>query len=177
MAWSYWADKGLVTGGDFGTFDGCQPYEIKPCEHHVEGPRGPCNTDIHTPRCHKKCENPDYKISFAQDKTYAKDSYTVGSSEKEIMNELMTNGPAEAAFTVYEDFMSYKSGVYQHVQGNELGGHAVRILGWGEEKGTPYWLLANSWTYDWGINGTFKIIRGKDHCGIESAIVAGIPKV
>ena len=177
MAWNYWADEGLVTGGDFGTSDGCQPYEIKPCEHHVDGPRGACNTDIRTPKCHKRCDNPDYKISFSQDKTYAEESYTVGSSEKEVMNELMTNGPAEASFTVYEDFVSYKSGVYQHVHGKELGGHAVRILGWGEEKGAPYWLLANSWNYDWGINGTFKIIRGKDHCGIESSIVAGIPKV
>jgi hypothetical protein len=31
-----------------------------------------------------------------------------------------------------------------------------RLLGWGEEAGTPYWLVANSWNYDWGDNGTFK---------------------
>jgi hypothetical protein len=37
----------------------------------------------------------------------------VANDEKEIMNELMTNGPAEAAFTVYADFVNYKSGVYQ----------------------------------------------------------------
>ena len=177
MAWRYWAEKGLVTGGDYGTNDGCQPYEVKPCEHHVEGPRGPCESDIRTPRCHNECENPDYTISFKKDKAFAKNYYTVGNTEKEIMNELMTNGPAEAAFTVYEDFLSYKSGVYQHVEGDVLGGHAVRILGWGEENGTPYWLLANSWNYDWGLNGTFKIIRGMDHCGIESAIVGGIPKL
>jgi cathepsin B len=89
----------------------------------------------------------------------------------------MTNGPAEASFNVYADFVNYKSGVYQHVEGDVLGGHAVRIMGWGVEKGTPYWLLANSWNNDWGLNGMFKIIRGKDHCGIESSIVAGIPKI
>merc|ERR1719259_1300235 len=68
----------------------------------------------------------------------------------------MTNGPTEGAFTVYSDFPNYKSGVYQHVAGSALGGHAIRILGWGEENGTPYWLVANSWNYDWGDNGTFK---------------------
>ena len=36
---------------------------------------------------------------------------------KEIKTELMTNGPMEVAFTVYEDFMTYKSGIYQHVSG------------------------------------------------------------
>lgn len=30
-------------------------------------------------------------------------------------------------------------GVYQHVSGRALGGHAIRILGWGVENGTPYW--------------------------------------
>ena len=177
MAWDYWTQKGLVTGGDYGTSDGCQPYEIKPCEHHVNGTRGSCETGIRTPRCHKECENPGYSVPFNKDKTFGLSSYHVRSTEREIMNELMTNGPAEAAFTVYEDFLSYKSGVYQHVVGKAVGGHAVRIMGWGEEKGTPFWLVANSWNYDWGLNGTFKILRGEDHCGIESSIVAGIPKV
>ena len=43
--------------------------------------------------------------------------------------------------------------MYQHVSGDELGGHAVRMLGWGVEDGTPYWLVANSWNTDWGDNG------------------------
>lgn len=34
-----------------------------------------------------------------------------------------------------------------------MGGHAVRILGWGVEDGTPYWLVGNSWNTDWGDNG------------------------
>jgi len=33
----------------------------------------------------------------------------------------MTNGPVEAAFTVYADFLTYKSGVYQHVTVSNLG--------------------------------------------------------
>lgn len=34
-----------------------------------------------------------------------------------------------------------------------MGGHAIRILGWGVENGTPYWLVGNSWNTDWGDNG------------------------
>lgn len=68
------------------------------------------------------------------------------------------------------------TGVYQHKVGKALGGHAIRILGWGEEDGTPYWLIANSWNTDWGENGYFKILRGEDESGIESEITAGIPK-
>jgi len=45
-----------------------------------------------------------------------------------------TKGPVEACFSVYEDFLSYKSGVYIHQSGRELGGHCVKIVGWGEES-------------------------------------------
>ncbi len=38
-------------------------------------------------------------------------------------------------------------------------------------------LLANSWNYDWGDGGFFKILRGKNECGIEESIAAGLPKV
>merc|ERR1712055_195106 len=129
-----------------------------------------------TPKCHRKCENPDYSVPYNKDKTYGSNSYSLENNEAQIQMELMTNGPAEGAFTVFEDFPNYKSGVYQHVAGKPLGGHAIRILGWGVEADTPYWLVANSWNYDWGDNGTFKILRGKDHCGIESGVVAGLPK-
>lgn len=85
----------------------------------------------------------------------------------------MTNGPIEVSFSVYSDFETYTSGVYQHTSGSYLGGHAVKMLGWGVENGTPYWLIANSWNPSWGDKGYFKIIRGQDECGIESSAVAG----
>ena len=62
-----------------------------------------------------------------------------------IQTELMTNGPVEASFTVYEDFLTYKSGVYHHMTGKALGGHSVKIIGWGKEGQEAYWLVANSW--------------------------------
>lgn len=74
-------------------------------------------------------------------------------------------------------FEHYTSGVYVHTAGKNLGGHAVKLIGWGTDAGTPYWLIANSWNSDWGENGFFRIIRGVNECGIESGGVAGEPKV
>ena len=50
----------------------------------------------------------------------------------------MNDGPVEAAFTVYEDFENYAGGIYSNKGGQMLGGHAVRIVGWGVDSGTPY---------------------------------------
>jgi len=36
-AWQYWVDTGLVTGGLYNSNKGCQPYEVKSCEHHTKG--------------------------------------------------------------------------------------------------------------------------------------------
>lgn len=37
-------------------------------------------------------------------------AYSVSSKEDQIKAELMNHGPVEAAFTVYSDFLQYKSG-------------------------------------------------------------------
>ena len=44
-------------------------------------------------------------------------------------------------------------GVYQKTTDEFLGGHAIKILGWGTEDNVDYWLVANSWNTDWGDNG------------------------
>jgi len=90
-----------------------------------------------------------------------------------IQTEIMTYGPVEASFNVYQDFESYVSGVYVHKTGSYVGGHAVKIIGWGVDSGTAYWTVANSWNADWGEQGFFRIIRGVNECGIEASIVAG----
>lgn len=37
-------------------------------------------------------------------------TYSVPSQQEQIMTELYKNGPVEAAFSVYEDFLQYKTG-------------------------------------------------------------------
>ncbi|XP_076012041.1 cathepsin B [Genypterus blacodes] len=175
-AWNFWTKAGLVSGGLYDSNFGCRPYSIPPCEHHVNGTRPSCTGEGGTtPKCVKQCKS-GYTPAYAEDKHFGKSSYSVPAEQEQIQLELFQNGPVEAAFTVFEDFLLYKSGVYQHVSGSALGGHAIKMLGWGEEEGVPYWLCANSWNTDWGDNGFFKILRGEDHCGIESEIVGGLPK-
>ena len=93
------------------------------------------------------------------------------------MQEIYERGSVSAAFSVYEDFGNYKSGIYQHVTGGYLGGHAIKIIGWGVENGVKYWLCANSWNESWGEKGFFRILRGQNECGIEDDADTGMPKI
>lgn len=175
-AWSYFKSKGLVTGGLYQDNSTCLPYAFKPCDHHVVGKYGPCGGEEYpTPKCVSTC-NSDYKgPAWKQDKWFASDAYRVPANEKSIMTEIFNNGSVEVDFEVYEDFINYKSGVYKHTTGKYLGGHAIKMIGWGVENGVKYWILVNSWNEGWGDNGTFKMIRGINHCGIEGDVNAGTP--
>lgn len=177
MAWEYFKRSGIVTGGNYESHEGCKPYSIEACEHHTTGTRPPCQGESKTPACTSTCDS-SYNVSYKNDKHFGKSVYTVKKDEKQIQLEIMKNGPVQTAFTVYEDFLSYKTGVYQHKTGGAVGGHAVKLIGWGVDKetSTPYWLVANSWNNDWAEDGFFRIKRGSNECEFESGVVAGIPK-
>jgi len=165
-AWSYWQSTGLVS-------ETCAPYSLPSCDHHLPNSPNPCPRDEYpTPDCPTRCEDGS---SMKSSKHYASNVYAV-SGEADIQQEIFKNGPVEVAFSVYEDFLTYKSGVYSYTTGSFLGGHAVKMLGWGVENNVPYWICANSWNPHWGDQGYFKIKRGGDECGIEDEADAGIPK-
>ena len=100
-----------------------------------------------------------------------------------LQREILAHGPVQVGFYVYADFMAYHSGVYRRSSSatRPVGGHAVRIIGWGEavdpkaNATAKYWLCANSWSAAWGEGGFFRIRRGTNEAGIESTPAAGIP--
>ncbi|KHJ99397.1 papain family cysteine protease [Oesophagostomum dentatum] len=172
-AWQYIVSTGTCSGGPYNTKGVCKPYPFRPCGWHKgQGFHLPCLFPFSTPECKKECQK-GFTKKYEEDKIYGKKAYAVQSSVEAIQKEIMINGPVQAGFIVYSDFSFYKKGIYVHTAGMKQGGHAVKIIGWGVEKDTPYWLIANSWNYDWGENGTFRMVRGRNECGIEQMIVAG----
>jgi len=93
---------------------------LSECEHHTNGTRQPCQGESHTPKCTNACSNSNYNTAYKDDKSFGKSVFTL-KSEQQIQAEIMKNGPVQTAFTVYEDFLNYKSGVYQHKAGLSVG--------------------------------------------------------
>lgn len=85
--------------------------------------------------------------------------------ELKIKQDVYDNGPVSAAFTVYNSFYGFfdknPDGIYtsavQPKFDNFIGGHAISIVGWGEENNQKYWIVRNSWGINWGNEGFFKI--------------------
>ncbi|XP_060191295.1 cathepsin B-like protease 2 [Lycium barbarum] len=161
-AWKYFKRVGVVT-------EECDPYFDS-----IGCPHPGCSPVYRTPKCNRKCVKEN--LLWGKSKHYGVNAYRINRNIRNIMAEIYKNGPVEVSFTVYQDFAHYKSGVYKHVTGKRLAGHAVKVIGWGtSEQGQNYWLIANSWNTEWGDDGFFKIRRGTNECGIEQNVVAGLP--
>jgi cathepsin B len=101
-----------------------------------------------------------------------------GGSDLNIMSDIYINGPVTSGFVIYPDFyvQEWTEDIYEANPDQEsLGGHAVNIIGWGEQDGKKFWWIENTWGKDWGANGYFKMIRGVNNCGIEENVICGIP--
>ena len=87
-------------------------------------------------------------------------------------------GPVSTSFAVFPSFYTFdaKNEIYEwRGYGSQVGGHAVEIVGWGEEKGVKYWIIKNSWGTEWGDNGYFRMIRGINNCQLEENVITGVP--
>lgn len=140
-AWRYLVNNGIVD-------DQCYPY--------VSG-----NGSV--PQCASSCQNraPWTKYRARNARNYR--------NINEIKTAIQNGGPIQAGFIVYKDFLSYKGGVYRHQFGEQLGGHAIKVVGWDDNLGA--WLATNSWGSGWGENGHFAI--GYGECGIEDQLFGG----
>ena len=68
------------------------------------------------------------RAAYSDDKQKISASYSLSTVEG-IQQDMIQCGSITCAFTVYEDFPTYTGGVYHHVSGSELGGHAINIFG------------------------------------------------
>ena len=162
--WNYMQKEGIVTGGqyqDSGPFGKgfCTDFSLPHCHHH-----GPTKGDPYPAEGDKGCEHQSSPkgpsvcdaSAAGEHANFTDDKYTYtgqtqsASGEDDIKQFMMEGGPCEVAFSVYSDFENYDTGIYKHTSGSQVGGHAVKFVGWGVDSGVKYWKVANSWNPYWG---------------------------
>ncbi|XP_043980475.1 pro-cathepsin H [Gambusia affinis] len=123
----------------------------------------------------------DYPYTSVEGKCYYKPSMAAAFvkevrnitayDEMGMVDAVGTRNPVSFAFEVTSDFMHYHQGVYTSTKCHNTTdkvNHAVLAVGYGQENGTPYWIVKNSWGPYWGIDGYFLIERGNNMCGLAA---------
>lgn len=132
-----------------------------------------CNGNIEEYSCQEK---PGCK-KFRPDVVYPViDQSESDPAEVQMMKDIFLYGPLTIGYMVYSGFEQFFSSpdnakaVFSSTSplGQQMGGHAVDIVGWGtSQAGTKYWLVRNSWGPYWADGGYFRIQRGINFCGFE----------
>ena len=92
--------------------------------------------------------------------------YGVAIGSANIQKELYEHGPL-ACSVAADPILNYEGGIFQSDEKSSTD-HVVSIVGWGEEDGTPYWHVRNSWGESWGEMGFFRVARGSNQLNIET---------
>ncbi len=101
-----------------------------------------------------------------------------GGKIEYIMENLYKWGPVTTGMKVYPDYYTFdaENEIYEwNGEGPQVGGHAISLVGWGEDRGEKYWWVKNSWGENWGVKGYFRMVRGINNCEIEENVMTGAP--
>lgn len=85
----------------------------------------------------------------------------------DMMAEIYARGPIACGVDA-TPLDEYQGGILNNTEDKSIN-HIISVVGWGEDDGVPYWIARNSWGAYWGMMGYFKVVRGEDQIGIESA--------
>nr|VZI44805.1 unnamed protein product [Spirometra erinaceieuropaei] len=113
---------------------------------------GGIQREVDYPYVSGETESQNDQCSFEKSKAVATVTGFVdvdSGDEEKLRRALYFHGPISIAIDAgRESFMSYHSGIYDDPNcqnaADELN-HAVLLVGYGVEKGIPYWLVKNSW--------------------------------
>jgi cathepsin X len=114
------------------------------------------------------CKNCDYDLSQPDAKCKAQESYPLYyvaehgtlKGEDDMKAEIYARGPIACTIAVTTELVTYTGGIFNDTTGNLDLDHEISVVGWGVERGTPYWIIRNSWGTYWGEKGWFRLARG-----------------
>ncbi|HPO48833.1 MAG TPA: C1 family peptidase [Spirochaetota bacterium] len=95
---------------------------------------------------------PGNKAKLEASKYKAASYARVNFKNREEVKKILSGGNCIVfGMNIYGNFYDYKTDVYSEVSGTYMGGHAMLLIGYDEDK--QAYKLINSWSENWGVKG------------------------
>merc|ERR1712039_657168 len=123
-----------------------------------------------------KGRNGQCQAAKAKEQVFINNYTMISTDEDQIAAALIKYGPLSIGINA-GPMQFYHGGIskpWKILCNPKAIDHGVAIVGFGEEKGTKYWIIRNSWGPRWGEHGYYRIIRGTGACGLNSMVATAI---
>jgi len=94
--------------------------------------------------------------------------------EDALLDAVGNVGPVSIALDASKQWQMYSGGImtprsfFGCSTDPNKADHGVAIVGYGEDNGSKYWWIRNSWGASWGESGYMRLARGVNACGIAN---------
>lgn len=141
---------------------------------------GMCDDPPLTSWCDQTCSDKAHK-SVAHISSWT----TLPKDEDQMAVALAERGPVSVGIDasggglgiLFPWLQFYKRGVANPRRCTTQVDHGVLIVGYGEDDGSKYWTIKNSWGAKWGEAGYFRLLRGQAKCAVDTlATIANVGK-
>jgi cathepsin L len=117
------------------------------------------------------CENTNSGGAWSSNKRVMVSGWNALPSNKlqPLQQAVTTEGPTVVSVDA-NNWFDYTSGIFDGCDRDAVLGHAVLLVGYGQENGKDYWRIQNSWGADWGEAGHIRLIKHADeegYCGTD----------
>jgi cathepsin F len=100
---------------------------------------------------------------------------TTAKDENTLIQNLVSWGPA--SICVDAEYWQYYSGgvltAWECAWINQLD-HCVQLVGYNKNAKAPYWIVRNSWSTEWGVDGYIYLSMNENTCGMTEEATTSV---